>query len=109
MARKTAKPLIRQRANGQTIRLDMDDAGVKKFLQGDDVGETVEEAAVSLVLPIVKGLSGRRAEWSVKRFVGRDRQRVNLATANVDAMLAEAQDRALTRAIGMVTTGRKPR
>lgn len=106
---KKGKPLVRQRGNGQAIRLDMDSAGVKKFLQGEDVGDVVEEAAVSLVLPIVKGLSSRRAEWSVKRYVGRDRQRVNVGTANVEAMLAEAQDRALTRAIGMVTTGRKPR
>ena len=106
---KKAKPLIRQKANGQTIRLDMDPAGVKKFLQSEDVGDMVEEAAVSYVLPIVKGLSSRRAEWSVERFVGRDRQRVSVGTANVEAMLAEAQNRVLTRAIGMVTSGKKPR
>lgn len=106
---KKARPLIRQRGNGQTIRLEMDSAGVKKFLQAEDAGDVVEEATRAYLLPIVKGLSGRKAEYTVERYVGRDRQRVQVATANVEAMLAEAQDRALTRAIGMVTSGKKPR
>ena len=105
--RKTPQALVRKRPNGQTIELEMDSAGVEAYLRSRDVGDLCEEAAQSLVR-VATGMAGRKAEWAIKRFQGRDRVRVHVATGNVEAMLAEAQDRVLTRAVGLTTTSRRP-
>jgi hypothetical protein len=88
-----------------TVRLELDRKGIAAYLKGDEVGDMVEDAAEDYLLPIVRGLAPRKAEFSVKRFIGRDRVRVHVATANPEAMLAEAQDRVLTRALGMLASG----
>lgn len=109
MARKSAKALQRNVRGGGIVRLEMDSAGAKELLRSEASGDLVERAAHELLLPIVRGMSPRGAEWRVNRFRGKDRQRVHVATGNREARAAEAKSRTLTRAIGMITTGRKPR
>lgn len=89
----------------QKVRLELDRKGIASFLKSDDAGDFAEDAAEDFLLPILKGLAPRDAEFRLNRFVGRDRQRVHVATANPAAMLAEAQNRVMLKALGMLAAG----
>lgn len=87
----------------QRHRIELDREGVKALLQSEEVGQAVEETA----RPFAKTAGSNAAaagqpdaEFDVRRFVGRDRQRVHIGTRNWAARVAEANARALTRAFG---------
>lgn len=84
------------------VRLELDPDGIAEVLKSDDIGDLLEEVADGVVERALAS-SGRyadEAEYTIRRFIGRDRVRVHVGTGNYAARAAEAQLRALTRALG---------
>lgn len=81
------------------FRLELDPDGIVELLQSEEVGQEVEDVGNQLALKAMS-IGPEDAQYSVERFVGHDRQRVHVATANYAARAAEAVDRVLTRAKG---------
>lgn len=82
------------------LRFELNEAGVREILKWDSVGNTVEEYGNQIANRADVNAGDPAADFSVQRFMGRDRWRVHVGTANVPAMIAEAQNRALLRALG---------
>ena len=83
------------------FRLELEPDGIVEMLQSEEIGVEVELVGHRLA-DNARGIGPKRAEYDVQRFVGHDRQRVHVATDNYVARAAEATDRVLTRAKGML-------
>lgn len=77
-----------------SIRIELDSAAVVALLKSDEVqaellrrGEAIQQA------------TGAPEDFDVLPVVGRQRAAVYVSTATVQGMLAEANDRTLTRAL----------
>jgi hypothetical protein len=92
------KPKARGRGRGV---LELNEDGIVELLQSELVGKAVQREADDLKAAAER-LSPAGALYSTKRFIGRDRVRVHVGTANPAAMLAEQRDRALSRARGLI-------
>lgn len=79
-------------------RIELHEPGIKALLKSDEVGRMVEREGDKLSTAATRMSINSGALYSVRRFVGRDRQRVHVATGNPQAHEAEARERALTRA-----------
>lgn len=88
------------------VRIELHEPGIKALLKAPDTGAMVEQVGRDLAR-YVDVRTRSDAEWTVKRFIGRDRVRVHVATGNPAAMQAEASDRVLTRAAYMLRAGGK--
>lgn len=84
------------------IRLELDPDGIADVLKSDEIGDLLEQVADDVVERALAaaGKYADEAEFSVRRFIGRDRVRVHVGTGNGAARAAEAHLRALTRALG---------
>jgi len=85
-----------------TVRIELNPPGIEaELLRAPEVGEFCEQQG-KVLAAAADAMSPAGSEYSVVRFQGRDRVRVHVATANPTAMLAEARQRALTRAYGLL-------
>lgn len=106
MAKKT--PKVRKAAGGRLL-LELDVDGVREFLQHDPEvqravirhGERVAQAMAAAASSA--GHVG--AAFRARAFIGSDRVRVHVGTDNIEAMVAEAQDRIMLRALGNLGGG----
>ena len=91
------------------VLLELNPAGLREFLrENDDVRASVDEVAEGVqrsAEQLAHALGHPEAEFSAKGFRGADRYRVHVATANPAAMIAEAQERALLRAMNRGVAG----
>jgi hypothetical protein len=81
------------------IRLELNDAGIREVLKWPSTHDLVGEYGNQLANRAGNNAPAD-ADFSVQVFTGRDRARAHVATANIPAMIAEAQNRALLRALG---------
>ena len=83
-------------------RIELYEPGIKQLLKSNEVGRVVEREGDKLAATAT-GLSiNSDAVYDVRRWTGRDRQRVHVGTGNIEAMRAEARERSLTRAAYML-------
>lgn len=75
------------------IRIDLNSAGIQSLLKSTEVQEFLKQKADEIA-----GRAGPGMEPSVR--VGKTRARASVVTATKAARLAEAEDRALTKALG---------
>lgn len=85
------------------MQFELNPEGVSELLKDPAIGEHLEQmgesvAASAAATANASGFEG--AEFNVRRFTGRDRQRVHIAAQNHAAYQAEVKSRALTRARG---------
>ncbi|MDO4920093.1 hypothetical protein [Kocuria sp.] len=85
------------------MQFELDPQGVAELLKDPAIGAHLKEigddvAANAAATANASGFDG--AEFNVRGFVGRDRQRVHVAAQNHAAYQAEVKARALTRARG---------
>lgn len=83
-------------------RIELNEAGIKQLLKADHTGRMVEREGEKLAEAATRMSINSGALYSVRRWTGRDRQRVHVATGNPQAHEAEARERALTRAAYML-------
>lgn len=73
-------------------KITLNNAGIAALLRSSEVSDELERRGKAMADAAGPG-------HSVRRFQGRDRVRVHVATESPEAMEAEATDRTLTRAI----------
>ena len=85
------------------MQFELNPEGVAELLKGPAIGEHLEQmgGSVNTTAAATANAAGfEGAQYNVRRFTGRDRQRVHVAAQNHAAYQAEVKARALTRALG---------
>lgn len=76
------------------IRIEMDQAAIRAFLQGPEVQNELRDRAEAIA-----AAAGSDEDFEVEVRVGATRARASVRTASYAGMRAEATDRVLTRAL----------
>lgn len=84
-------------AGASAIRVKLNSEGALAILQGTDVMDDLVARAQRIAAAASAGGSG--GTFLVEQEVTTERARVVVVTADADAMVAEARDRSLTRAV----------
>ena len=77
---------------GMKIRIQLDSAGIQKFLKSDELRADVERRTSNIAAAAGEG-------FKHKTWPGRDRWRGRVETANQLGAVRESESRALTRAM----------
>lgn len=78
-----------------SVRIQLNRAGVRQLLRSEEVQADLLRRAEQ----IAAAAGGEAAGFETSVVVGRNRARASVITATAEAMVAEARDRTLTRAI----------
>lgn len=76
----------------RSVRIELNDAGIKALLRSAEVGDEIKRRADNIARAAGPGMHS-------ETYQGRDRVRARVWTGTYAARKAEAEDRALTRAL----------
>lgn len=81
------------------VRIEMNSAGVQQLLKSQEVKDALLERATRIAEAANANAGGDGSDFEVDERVGAQRARASIRTASHNGRLAEAEDRALTRAL----------